>query len=95
MALESASSVRVLEQFPNLLEEYTEHSKFRLSIKGEKKQRSLIVKHYKDVINLTERQALDYLDYNSDCYWSTLSNMIENLNIFFKNIGYEIVKKGT
>ena len=63
MALESASSVRVLEQFPNLLEEYTEHSKFRFSIKGEKKQRSLIVKHYKDVINLTERQALDYLDY--------------------------------
>lgn len=63
MALESASSVRVLEQFPNLLEEYTEHSKFRFSIKCEKKQRSLIVKHYKDVINLTERQALDYLDY--------------------------------
>lgn len=42
-----------------------------------------------------EVEALDYLDYNSDCYWSTLSNMIENLNIFFKNVGYEIVKKGT
>ena len=41
-----------------------------------------------------EVEALDYLDYNSDCYWSTLSNMIEDLNIFFKNVGYEIVKKG-
>ena len=42
-----------------------------------------------------ETEALGYTDYNSDCYWSTLSNMIENLNIFFKNVGYEIVKKGT
>ena len=35
-----------------------------------------------------------YKDYDGDCYWSTLSNMIEDLNIFFKNVGYEIVKKG-
>ena len=41
-----------------------------------------------------ETEALGYTDYNSDCYWSTLSNMIEDLNIFFKNVGYEIVKKG-
>lgn len=36
-----------------------------------------------------------YEDYDGDCYWSTLSNMIEDLNIFFKNVGYKIVKKGT
>ena len=41
-----------------------------------------------------ETEALGYTDYNSDCYWSTLSNMIKDLNIFFKNVGYEIVKKG-
>lgn len=36
-----------------------------------------------------------YKDCDGDCYWSTLSNMIEDLNTFFKNVGYEIVKKGT
>ena len=42
-----------------------------------------------------EVEASSYMDYNSCCYWFTLSNMIEDLNIFFKNVGYEIVKKGT
>lgn len=36
-----------------------------------------------------------YKDYDGDCYWSTLSGMISELNRFFDNVGYEIVKKGT
>lgn len=37
----------------------------------------------------------DYKYYDDDCYWSTLSEMISDLNRFFDNVGYEIVRKGT
>lgn len=40
-------------------------------------------------------EAPDYRDYDDDYYWSILSGMISDLNRFFDNVGYEIVKKGT
>lgn len=63
MAIESTSIIRILEKYPQLLDEYIEHSKFRFSIKDEKQQRDKIIEHYSDKIILDRRRALDYLDY--------------------------------
>lgn len=63
MAVENVSAVKILEEHPELLEEYIEHLKFRFQIKDSKAQRKKIIEHYKEKISLGPRNALDYLDY--------------------------------
>ena len=62
MAIEETAIIRILEKYPQLIDSYVEHFKFRFSIMHEKNQRDKIIEHYENKIDKRSR-ALDYLDY--------------------------------
>ena len=86
MSIESISTIRILEKYPQLLNEYIEHWKFRFQIKEEKKQRDLIYEHYKDKIpSLDKRRALDFLDYG----WIMAVNPDFGFHQLIKTAGFD------